>query len=68
MRYPACPYFGSARHMEEKAWMDMNAIALRSNWRELLDACLEEGDEATVAELRNFEVWARTEYEIEQWR
>jgi hypothetical protein len=54
--------------MEEKAWMDMNAIALRSNWRELLDACLEEGDEATVAELRNFEVWARTEYEIEQWR
>jgi hypothetical protein len=66
MRYPSAPYFYSARFLSEADWKTKNEIALRSNWRELLDACLEEGDEATANELRNYDVWATCEYELEK--
>lgn len=66
--YPSAPYFGSAHHMAESDWMKLNAVTLRSNWRDLLDYLVETGDEATLAEVRDFDVWARCEYELESYR
>lgn len=37
---PAPTYLGNALQMEPEEWLELNAIHLRSRWRNLLDSCL----------------------------
>lgn len=67
-RIPPAAYFHQAYRLTETEWIRANAITLRSNWRDMLDACIADGDEATANELRNFDVWAQVEYEMEYHR
>lgn len=37
---PAPTYLGNALQMEPDEWVSVNAIHLRSRWRDLLDSCV----------------------------
>lgn len=39
-----CRYIGDASRMHEVDWLQMNAILLRSRWRDLMDMAIESGE------------------------